>query len=154
MSSSWILGLGLHTSFAAGLCLRLTLSHTLTQHTVLPSNSLNLRETVSPQNVVTRVSLSELIKLPFCLWRQSWIWTRFPTSLMSGASKLVTKPFQVPLCDWNLPPQFARTEASSPWITCLVVPDRDGPPGGLGKLSQWQGGENITLQIPDKPPKM
>jgi hypothetical protein len=36
----------------------------------------------------------------------------------------------------------------------LVVPGRDGPPGGLEMLSQWQGGENTALQIPDKSPEM
>jgi hypothetical protein len=59
----------------------------------------------SPQKVVTS-SLWEVISLPFCLLRQTWIWTRVLTSLTSGASllSLVSAPQQVPLCIWGLHP--------------------------------------------------
>jgi hypothetical protein len=92
-------GLGLHTHFRAGLCLRLALSHS----TVLLHHSLNLRDMVSPQKAVTRVSHWEWISLPFCLLRQAWIWIQFLTSLTSGAflPLLVPAPHWVLLCVWG-----------------------------------------------------
>jgi hypothetical protein len=48
---------------------------------------------------------------------QAWIWTQILTSLMSKAPRLVPGPFQVPVCNQNLPPQLARAEVPSPGST-------------------------------------
>jgi hypothetical protein len=76
------------------------LSPTLKQHSTSTS-SLNLRDTVSPpKKVVTSLSHWEVIKLPFCLLGQAWIWIQVLTSLMSGAPLplLAPAPHCVPLC--------------------------------------------------------
>jgi hypothetical protein len=65
------------------------------------------------------VYLWELIRLPFCLLRQAWIWTQVLPSLMSGAPKLVPEPFWVPLCNWNSPRQPAGRETPSPWVNTV-----------------------------------
>jgi hypothetical protein len=78
------------------------LSPTLKQHSTSTS-SLNLRDTVSPpKKVVTSLSHWEVIKLPFCLLGQAWIWIQVLTSLMSGAPLplLVPVPHCVLLCNW------------------------------------------------------
>jgi hypothetical protein len=91
------------SSFALHLgCILGSHFHTLSHSTVLPSCSLNLRDTVSPQMVVTS-GLWEMISLPFCLLRQAWIWIQVLTCLTGGAPlpSLVPVPHEVPLCIWG-----------------------------------------------------
>jgi hypothetical protein len=96
----------------------------------------------------------ELIRFSFCLLRQVWIPTWVLTNLMSRAPKLDPKPFWIPLCDWNSPPQITGREPSSPWINTSGGNWLGSPPGGPGMLSWQQGSENTTLWIPDKCPEI
>jgi hypothetical protein len=108
---------------------------------------------VSPQKVVTRVSLG-VDQAPLLPHKNKpIIQTQILNSLMSGASKLVLEHFWVPLSDQNSPFQFAWIEAPFHWINM---------PGGT-----WQGwpsrqardAEMATrrwkhcLWIPDAPPE-
>jgi hypothetical protein len=68
---------------------------------------------------------------------------------MSRAPRLVPEPFQVPLCNWNLPPWLTKRGAPFPWINtvwwCLA--------GVALPASQRQGGENTNLYILPDPQK-
>jgi hypothetical protein len=57
--------------------------------------------------------------LYYCLLKQAWIWTQVLTSMMSRTPRLVLKPFQVPLCNQNLPPWLTVREATSPRINMV-----------------------------------
>jgi hypothetical protein len=71
---------------------------------------------ISHQKAVTRVTLG-VDQAPHLPPKgRPIIRTRVITNLMSSAPKLVPEPFQVPLCDRNLPPQFSKREAPSPQI--------------------------------------
>jgi hypothetical protein len=74
--------------------------------------------------------LWKLIRLPFCLLRQAWIWTHVLTSLMSGAPRLVSEPFRVPLCNWTHLLGLLGERLS---------PHGSTQPGGIwqGQPSQW-----------------
>jgi hypothetical protein len=73
---------------------------------------------------------------------------------MSGIPRLVPKPFQVPLCNQNLPPQLTRREAPFPGST-QSGSAWEGlcPPSRSGTLSWQQRGENTTLQTWISPQK-
>jgi hypothetical protein len=92
-------------------------SHMFTyRHPILPPLTLNLKNKVLPQKVVIRMSLG-VNQAPLLPPKsRPIIRTRVLTSLMNGAPKLVPEPFQVPLCNRNLPPLFTRRESPSPWI--------------------------------------
>jgi hypothetical protein len=106
------------------------LIHFHTAQYFLPPCSLNLRDTVSPQTVVTS-DLWEVINLPFCLLRQAWMWTRVLASLKSGASlpSLVPETHWVPLCIWGLHldlpggwvPLWIKLSVGAWWDLFLVV---------------------------------
>jgi hypothetical protein len=128
MSLLWTHRLGLQFASQLG-CISGSHFHTLSHSTVLLLCSLKLRGTVSPQKVVTRVSHWELIRLLYCFLRQAWIWTWVLTSLRNRAPRLIPKPSQVPLCDWNSPPWFTGREAPSPQINPWMIPGRCSPPG-------------------------
>jgi hypothetical protein len=151
MSSPQTCRSGLHTHFIIRLRLRLALSHALTQHSTSALLSEPVRHGITPQKGGYLGAFWELIGLPFCLLRQAWIWTWALTSLMSGATRLVPEPYQVPLCNqthllgWpgeRLPPP----DQHGPVAPCC-------PPGRPGMLRWWQGGENPTLQIPNDVPR-
>jgi hypothetical protein len=150
MSSPWTCGLGpLRVgSWAASQ------AHTLTQHTT-SAHSLNLRNMVSPQKVVTS-GLWEVINLPFCLLKQAWIQTWVLTSLTSGASlpTLVPVPHWVLLCIRGLHPNSLGR-----WIP---PPDQGvcwrlvgSSPGSPGDAPRQQGRWQITVSaILDDPQEM
>jgi hypothetical protein len=58
------------------------------------------RQGFTPKMAVTKMSHWEVIRLPFCLLDQAWIWTRVLTSLMSDAPlpSLVPAVHWAPLC--------------------------------------------------------
>jgi hypothetical protein len=154
MSLPHIRGSGLHTCFITRLHLRLTLLHTLTQHSTSTSLPELERHCFIPSKGHYSGAFWELIRLPCYLLKQDWIWTQVLTNLMSGAPRLVPEPFQVSLCNWNLPPWLAGIEATSP---------RSTQSGGTwqGQPSQWAGDIepvtrrwNTTFQIPGRPPEM
>jgi hypothetical protein len=74
MSSPWNRGLGLLTSQLG--CVSGSHFYTLSHGTIPPPCSLNQKDMVSPQQAITS-GLWEVIRLPFCLLRQAWIWTGF-----------------------------------------------------------------------------
>jgi hypothetical protein len=105
-------GRELLTCFPAGLSLS-SHFHILSYGTILPYCSLNLRHGFTPKMVVTRMSHWEVIKFPFCLLGQAWIWTWVLTSLMSGAPL----PLLVPVPHWVL--------------LCIRGPQPDSPAGWI-----------------------
>jgi hypothetical protein len=127
--------------------------HTFSHSTVLPPHSLNLRNMVSPPKVVTR-SLWEVINLPFCLLRQTWIWTWVLTSLASSAPlpSLVPALHCVPLCVQGTHPDLLERQIPPPdqavhWH--LVGSSLSGS----GDVHQQQGKwKEITVSaVPDEP---
>jgi hypothetical protein len=98
--------------------------------------------------------LLRVVQKPLCLLKKVWIWTWVLTSLISRTPMLLSVPFQALLCNQNMPPRLARREVPSPRSTGSGGPGRGSSPDGLWTLSQWQTGENTTLQIPDETPAM
>jgi hypothetical protein len=156
MSSSWTSRSGFHICFITRLRLRLALSHSLTQQ-VLPPHSLNLKDMVSPPPTPKGHYLGAF-----------WDWSD-STSASWGRPEF--EPGFLPVCWARLPgwfPGLSRFLCATgthllgspgerlPLLDqhSLVVPGRGSPPGGLGTLSQQQGGENTILQIPDGPSEM
>jgi hypothetical protein len=101
-----------------------------------------------PKRVVIRVSFWELIRLSFCLLRQTWIWTWVLTNLMSGDPGLVPEPLWVSLRDQNSLPKFAVTESPSPWINTSVGSWHKWPSWCVRETELVRKGENTTLWIP------
>jgi hypothetical protein len=139
MSLPWTSGSGLHTHFVTRLCLRLALSHTLTQHstsTLLPEPE---RHGVTPQKVVTMVPFESWSDPPFASWGRPefeprflpvwWMgllgcFLRLSRFLFATRTHLLSLPGErLPLLDQQGP----------------VAPGRGSPPGRPGMLSQWQG---------------
>jgi hypothetical protein len=154
MSSPQTCGSGLHSHFITRLLLRLTVSYILSQHSTSTRLPEPGRPGFAPKGGYKGV-FGSWTDTPSASWGRpefepDWVLT----SLMSEAPRLVPEPFQVPLCNWNPPPWLTKRGAPSPRINmvwlCLArqpsLQDRD--------TSQWQGGENITLQIPGVPPEM
>jgi hypothetical protein len=114
VTSSWTCGSGLRIHFAAGLRLRLALSHThIAQYsTQLPEPERHgFTPKGSYRGVLLRVDQTPLLPPEADLNSNPGSY-----SLMSGAPKLIPKPFRVPLCDQNSPSLFAGREAPSPLI--------------------------------------
>jgi hypothetical protein len=127
------------------------LSHTLTQHSTSTPLPKPERHGFTPKKGTTWVSLggdqSPLLPPEAGLnlnlgSYQSDEW----------GPRLVPEPFQAPLGNWSFFGSLG-VKFPPPDPHGLVVHGRGGPPGGLGTLSQQEGGENTTLQIPDDAPR-
>jgi hypothetical protein len=123
MSLPWTYGLVLHTHFAAQMCFRLTHSHTHSHSTVLLPHSLNLREMVSSQNVVTR---SNLISRSWSdSTSASWGRPEFKPWLLpvwwAALSSLVPVSHQVLLCSEDITPTH-HEDKSHLWNKLSVGP--------------------------------
>jgi hypothetical protein len=88
--------------------------HTLTQHSISIMLSEPERHSFTPK-AVTRVS-SRVHQTPLLPPEAGLNLNMVLTSLVSRALKLVPVPSWVPLCNQNLPTQFARRAAPSPQI--------------------------------------
>jgi hypothetical protein len=89
---------------------------TFTHSTVLPSCSLNLRDTVSPQNVVTRVSLLEVDQTPLLPPEAGLNLNQDSYQSDEWGSQVGSQAFPGSFCDQNSPPLFTRREVPFPWI--------------------------------------
>jgi hypothetical protein len=135
MSLPWNWVLQLLTHFTAGLRLRLTLSHTLTQY--FHPAPWTWETWFHPKRVITS-GLWEVISLPFCLLGQAWTSNQVLTSLMRGAPL----PSLVPCftgfhCASEALTPTPQEEESPSGSTCLLVP---------GGIFSWRpGGGHILV---------
>jgi hypothetical protein len=148
MSSQWIQGSGIRTSFITRLHLRLILSHSA----VLLPCSLNLKDTVSPQKRGYLGVFESWSDSPSAFWVRPkfepsflpvW-WAGFPScfpSLFGFLCATVTH-----LLGWER--GFLPSDQHGP-----VAPGRGGHTGGTGTLIRQQGGKNTILWILDESPR-
>jgi hypothetical protein len=111
--------------------------HILLHSTILPPCSLNLRDTASPQQVVTS-SFWEVINLPFCLLSQTWIWTQVLTVqralLLSWFLRL--SGFHSAFEAFTLTHREDKFPPPDQAVHWHLV---GSPPSDLGDAPQWQG---------------